>query len=166
MIKLVIITIPAYNEEETIDKVIRGIKLVMNKTDYNYKILVVNDGSEDKTKEVAEKEGAIVISHLRNRGLAQTFKTEMYECLRLKADIIVHTDSDGQYPSFYIPQLIKKIEDGNDIVLGSRFGSGNYSGSFMKSLGNKAFAIVFSKFLKMKMKLTAGLKRLGKKFHP
>ena len=49
------ITIPAYNEENVIDKVIRGIKLAMNETKYEYKILVVNDGSKDRTKEVAER---------------------------------------------------------------------------------------------------------------
>lgn len=148
---MIVITIPAYNEEKTIDKVIRGIKFAMSETSYNYKILVINDGSIDNTKEVAEREGAIVVSHLRNMGLAQTFKTEMAECLKLKADIIVHTDADGQYPSFYIPQLIQKIEEGYDLVLGSRFGRGQYSGSFAKKIGNKAFAKVFSKLLKMKI---------------
>ena len=148
---MIVVTIPAYNEESIIDKVIRGIKLAMSETKYKYQILVVNDGSKDRTKEVAEREGAIVVSHVRNRGLAETFKTEMRECLKLKADIIVHTDADGQYPSHYIPQLIQKIEEGNDLVLGSRFGSGNYSGSLMKSLGNKAFALVFSRLLKMKI---------------
>lgn len=152
MKKNVIITIPAYNEERTVWKVIRGIKLAMkNLNNCNYKILVVNDGSKDRTKEVAEKEGAIVISHFKNKGLAETFKTEMKECLKLKADIIVHTDADGQYPSLYIPELIKKIEEGNDLALGSRFGHGNYSGSLMKSWGNKAFARLFSRLLKMKL---------------
>ncbi len=152
MKKNVIITIPAYNEEGTVWKVIRGIKIAMkNMSNYNYKILVVNDGSKDRTKEVAEKEGAIVVSHFRNMGLANTFKTEMNKCIELKADIIVHTDADGQYPSYYIPQLIKKIEEGYDLVLGSRFGEGNYSGSFSKKMGNKAFAKVFSRLLKMKL---------------
>jgi glycosyltransferase involved in cell wall biosynthesis len=147
----VIISIPAYNEEKTLPPVIDEINSVMSKTNYNYEILVLNDGSQDKTKEVAEKKGAIVISHRRNMGLAETFKDEMKECMRLKADIIVHTDADGQYPSHYIPGMIKKVQEGYDLVLGSRFGKGNYSGSFMKSLGNRAFAKVFSKLLKTKI---------------
>ena len=57
----VVITIPAYNEEETIPSVIEEIKLVMNKTKYKYKILVVDDGSVDKTSEVSKKAGAIVV---------------------------------------------------------------------------------------------------------
>ncbi len=152
--KNVVITIPAYNEERTIDRVIKGIKLVMDKTNYKYKILVVDDGSKDRTRVSAESEGAIVISHLRNMGLAKTFETEMQECLKLNADIIVHTDADGQYPSYFIPQLLNKIEEGYDLVLGSRFGQGQYSGSLMKRCGNKLFAKVFSRLLKMKIKDT------------
>jgi len=147
----VIITIPAYNEEKTIPPVIKEIKRVMSKTNYKYEILVLNDGSQDKTVEVAKKAGATVFSNKRNLGLAQTFQAEMKKCLELNADIIVHTDADGQYPAIYIPKLIEKLEQGNDLVLGSRFGKGNYSGSIMKSMGNRAFARVFSKMLKVKL---------------
>ncbi|MCD4666957.1 glycosyltransferase family 2 protein [archaeon] len=147
----VIISIPAYNEEKTIDEVIKGIKISMKETKYNYKILVLNDGSSDKTADVAKKQGAIVVSNKRNLGLAETFKREMEECIKLKADVIVHTDADGQYPSKYIPLMIKKIEQGYDLVLSSRFGRGRYKGSFMKRFGNKAFARVFSNLLRMKI---------------
>jgi len=148
----VVITIPAYNEEETIGKVIDEIKEVMSKTDYNYKILVYNDGSTDKTIDIAKKHGAIVASHKRNKGLADTFRDEMKECLNLGADVIVHTDGDGQYPAVYIPQMIKKIEEGYDLVLGTRFGEGKYGNkSIMRKLGNMAFAKIFSKLLKTKI---------------
>ena len=147
-----VITIPAYNEEKTIGLVIREIKEVMGKASYNYQILVLDDGSRDKTVEVARKNGAVVVSNKRNLGLAETFKNEMKECLKLKADIIVHTDADGQYPCFYIPEMIKKVEQGYDLVLGSRFGKGSYGNdSFMKKLGNRAFARVFSNLLKTKI---------------
>lgn len=152
--ELIVISIPAYNEENTLPKVIDEIKEVMNENNYNYKILVVNDGSRDKTEEVAKEKGAIVFSHPYNLGLSETFKTEMKKCLELNPDIIVHTDADGQYPSHYIPNLIKKIQEGYDIVLGSRFGQGQYSGSFMKKLGNIAFAKVFSSMLKTKIRDT------------
>jgi glycosyltransferase involved in cell wall biosynthesis len=149
--ELVVISIPAYNEEKSLPFVLSEIKKVMDLNNYNYKILVVNDGSRDKTVEVAERNGAIVFSHSRNMGLAEAFKTEMKKCLELNADIIVHTDADGQYPSFYIPYLIKKIQEGYDLVLGSRFGHGQYSGSLMKKLGNIAFAKVFSSLLKLRL---------------
>ena len=147
----VVITIPAYNEEKTLARVISEIKNVMNKKRYNYKILVVDDGSRDKTALIAKRSGAVVVSNARNLGLAETFKREMQECLKLKADVIVHTDADGQYPAFFIPSMIKKIEQGYDLVLGSRFGKGRYAGSVMKKWGNRAFARVFSRLLKAKI---------------
>src|SRR3989344_894567 len=144
----VTITMPAYNEEESLGRVIKEIRNVREKTDYNYSILVVDDGSKDRTVEVAKENKAMVFSNKRNLGLAETFKREMEECIKLKPDIIFHTDADGQYPAEYIPRLIEKLNEGYDLVLGARFGKGNYSGSLMKKLGNKAFAKVFSGLLK------------------
>ena len=149
----IIITIPAYNEEKTLPAVLQEIKQVMNNTKYKYKILVLDDGSKDRTFEVAKREGAIVKRNDRNQGLAYTFSKEMEYCLELKADIIVHTDADGQYPSRYIPLLIEKLQEGNDLVLGSRFlkKKKNYSGTFMKGFGNRAFARVFSNLLRRRI---------------
>ena len=147
----VVITIPAFNEEPTIGPVLDEIHAAMRGKKYKYKVLVLNDGSTDRTVEIAKKHKAIVVSNKRNRGLAYTFAREMEECLKLKADVIVHTDADGQYKAENIPKLIKKIEEGYDLVLGSRFMANTYSGSFMKSMGNKAFARVFSKLMKTKI---------------
>ena len=160
----IIITIPAYNEEENISLVIKEIKTVMDKTNYNYKILVVDDGSTDRTKEMAKKEGAIVFSHLSNRGLAETFRTEMKKCLELNAGIIVHTDADGQYPAEDIIRLIKKIEEGYDFVLGSRFKEKIEHIPFLKRMGNIAFAIVFRHLTGAKLSdTTTGFRAFTKK---
>jgi len=147
----IVITIPAYNEEKNIVQVIEDIKKVMNQTNYKYKILVVDDGSKDNTARLAKKAGAVVYSHPVNCGLADTFRSEMKKCLEMKADIIVHTDADGQYPANYIPNMIEKIKEGYDLVLGSRFGEGSYKGTIMKRLGNIAFARVLSGILKIKL---------------
>jgi glycosyltransferase involved in cell wall biosynthesis len=144
----IIITIPAYNEEKTIAGVIREIKKVMKST---AKILVIDDGSKDKTAEIAKKEGAIVFSHPKNYGLAETFKTEMKKCLELKVDIIVHTDADGQYKADEIPNLIKELDNGYDLVLGSRFMGHIESMPFMKRFGNIAFSRVISKISNQKI---------------
>lgn len=141
---LVVITIPAFNEEKTVPKVLKEITQVMKGTKYDYKILVYDDGSTDNTAIIAKNGGAIVKRCRRNRGLAETFKAELTECLKLGADIIVHTDADGQYPAIFIPKLLKKMEEGNDLVLGSRFLKKAYSGSFMKKLGNIMFSRVIS----------------------
>jgi len=146
IIKKVIITIPAYNEEKTIGKVVQNIRNIMDQTKYcyNYFILVVNDGSHDKTAERASESGAFVYSHTRNYGLAQTFRTEMKLCLEIDADIIVHTDADGQYKAEEIPLLINEVEKGFDLVLGSRFKGTIESMSWLKRFGNKAFSMVIS----------------------
>jgi glycosyltransferase involved in cell wall biosynthesis len=147
----IVITIPAYNEERTLPKVIEEIKRVMHPTRYDYQILVLDDGSQDRTAEIAKKSGATVVSHKINRGLADTFRSEMEECLRLKADIIVHTDADGQYHPQHIPELIKKVEEGYDLVLGSRFRGRIQSMPLMKKIGNIAFSKVLSSLTKVRI---------------
>ena len=148
---MIIITIPAYNEEKTIGRVIKEIKETMDKTSYKYRIHVLDDGSRDKTKIIAEKSGAVVFSHPINYGLAETFKEEIKRCLESKADIIVHTDADGQYPALYIPKLIKEIENGYDLVLGSRFKGKIQSMSLTKKIGNIIFSKVVSQITKTKI---------------
>ena len=93
--------------------------------------LILSTGKSDRTDHIvdsAKKAGATVFSNKRNLGLAETFKRELEQCLKLKADVIVHTDADGQYPAMFIPMMIKQVEKGYDLVLGSRFGRGRYSG--------------------------------------
>ena len=140
----VIVTIPAYNEEKTIGKLVADIRKVMEKTNYNYKVLVLDDGSKDKTAEVSKKAGAIVYSLPKNYGLAETFKTEIEKCLELKADIIVHIDADRQYQANEIPKLLAEIRKGYDLVLGSRFRGKIEEMPLVKRLGNMAFSKVIS----------------------
>ncbi len=147
----VVISIPAYNEEKTIGKVIEDIKKIMDHTKYEYKILVIDDGSKDNTSKIAKEKGAIVYSHPVNAGLAQTFKTEIEKCLDLKADIIVHTDADGQYLAKEIPKLIEKVEEGYDLVLGSRFKRKIEHMPWIKKIGNKAFSKVISNIVRTKI---------------
>ena len=116
-----IITIPAYNEEETIAGVIREIPRDIAPVDA-VEILVIDDGSTDTTVSEAEKAGADkIISFKQNRGLAQAFRTGLEIALGRNADIIVNIDADGQYNSKEIPKLIEPIlNDRADIVLGDR----------------------------------------------
>ena len=140
----VIVTIPAYNEEKTIGKLVADIRKVMSHTNYNYKILVLDDGSKDSTGDAARKAGAIVYSLPKNYGLAETFKTEIEKCLELKADVIVHIDADRQYQANEIPKLLAEIRKGYDLVLGSRFRGKIEEMPLVKRLGNVAFSKVIS----------------------
>ena len=129
--------IPAYNEEATIADVIHHTKPFVNK------ILVINDGSTDTTKQVSIQAGAEVIDNIVNRGLGQTMKRGYEEALRQDADIIVQLDADGQYLAKEIPLLIQPIlENEADLVLGSRLENIQYKMPTFKKVGNKAFSSV------------------------
>ena len=140
---------PAYNEEKSIGRVIDEIKLAMR--GYNYEILVLNDGSTDMTAEVAKEHGTIVYSHQVKKGLAKAFNSEMNNCLKHNADIVIHTDSDGQYLAEDIPKLINEINKGYDLVLGSRFLGTIESMHWLKRFGNKAFSRVVSHLTGLKI---------------
>ena len=94
---------------------------------------------------------AIVDSNASNCGLAEAFKTEIKKFLELKFDVFVHIDADGQYKAEEIPLLLKEIDKGCDLVLGSRFmGKIEYM-PFMKRLGNKIFSKVISQVSRFKI---------------
>lgn len=147
----IVVTIPAYNEEKTLPFVLQEIKKVLTEKKYSFQFLVIDDGSTDNTAAEARKYGARVISHKQNLGLAQTFKHEMKECLAMKADIIVHTDADGQYHAEHIPELIEKINAGYDLVLGSRFQGSIEKMPLLKKIGNIAFSKVISSLTGVKI---------------
>ncbi|MBD3164446.1 glycosyltransferase [Candidatus Woesearchaeota archaeon] len=141
----IIVTIPAYNEEKTLPKVIEEVNQAMKTLGYDYQVLVIDDGSNDRTGEVAGKAGADVFYHQVNLGLAEAFRTEMKLALQNNADIIVHIDADGQYRGKDISKLIRPIiEKKADIVLGSRFRGHIEKMSFIKKIGNIAFSKVLT----------------------
>ena len=116
-----VITIPAYNEENTIGKVIAEIPRTIPGID-EIKILVIDDGSTDLTADVAIKAGAdTILTHKHNMGLARTFRDGLNAALEMGADIVVNTDADNQYDGKEITKLITPILEGKaDLVLGDR----------------------------------------------
>ena len=113
---LVVAAIPAFNEERTI------AKLVLEAQTFVDVVLVCDDGSTDRTGEIAEELGAIVIRHERNKGYGASLSSLFTETLKLGADVAVTLDGDGQHDPAEIPRLVKRLEAGNvDIVIGSRF---------------------------------------------
>lgn len=108
--------IPAYNEEKHIGRVIQGVKRHVDS------IIVVDDGSQDKTYEEARQSGAKVYRHLINRGLGGALGTGIKAALMEETDVFITLDADGQHNPDEIPELLKPIiEDKADIVIGSRF---------------------------------------------
>jgi len=118
--KLIII-IPALNEEDSIAKVVNSIPKRIEGID-KIKILVIDDGSKDKTAQMAHEAGAFVISHSVNRGVGGAFKTGLEASLLMGADIMVNIDADGQFSPLDIPRLITPIQNKQaDFVYGNRF---------------------------------------------
>ena len=108
--------LPAYNEEVSIGSLVLLTKL------YADNVIVVDDGSTDRTAEVARKAGAEVVSHGDNRGKAEALKTGFKTAACLGADIIVTMDSNGQHNPADIPKLVAPILKGNaEMVNGSRY---------------------------------------------
>ena len=117
----VIVQIPCYNEEQTLPLVIRDMPRSIPGVDI-LETLVIDDGSSDRTVEVARQLGVNhVVRHNGNKGLAAAFQSGLDACLRLGADIIVNTDGDNQYPQDRIPDLIAPIlQLEADMVVGDR----------------------------------------------
>jgi glycosyltransferase involved in cell wall biosynthesis len=127
---LILVGIPAYNEEASIAKV---IVLAQQFAD---KIVVCDDGSKDLTRRIAESLGAEIIVHKRNLGYGAAI-SELFDKARdTSADVLVTLDADGQHDPAFIPQLVTAIEKGADVAIGSRLvGSASFSGSGRRKLG-------------------------------
>ena len=113
---MVVVAIPAINEENHIAKVILG---ALKHTPW---VIVCDDGSTDMTGEISEKLGAMVIRHDANMGKGVALRDLFDKARQVGADIVVTLDGDGQHDPSEIPQILKPILDGTaDIVNGSRF---------------------------------------------
>ena len=112
----ILIVIPAYNEEQTIIQAIRDLKV------HGFReIIVVDDGSGDRTAELAEGEGIVLYRHVVNRGLGVALGTGIEAALRLGAEVIVTFDADGQHLAEDVPRLVEPILGKEaDVVIGSR----------------------------------------------
>lgn len=116
-----VIQIPCLNEEESLPITLSALPKHIDGID-EIKVLIVNDGSTDRTIEVAKKHGiSDFVNFTHNKGLAKAFSAGLNKALEMSADIIVNTDADNQYNASDIEKLVRPIIDGNaDIVIGSR----------------------------------------------
>ncbi len=130
MIKFSII-IPAYNEEKSVAQVITGLKNFLSKEEYDYEIIVIDDGSTDQTNKILKNIKNIkLISHPYNKGYGAAIKTGVKNA---QYDWLLFYDSDGQHQPKYIEKLIKYTKR-YDMIIGARVG---YQGPLNRQPGKK-----------------------------
>ncbi len=145
--KKIAVVIPALNEESHIGQVIEAIP------DFVDHILVVDDGSSDRTVEIARGKGAITVSHKRNRGVGAALSTGVNSVLKMQVDIMVNIDADGQFNPGDIEKLVKPIiENRADFVTASRFIKKDFLPQMpaIKFMGNKFMSGFISRLTKQK----------------
>lgn len=162
MDKRIAVIVPAFNEEKTIGSVVQSIRRLGK----GYDAIVVNDSSIDRTAEVAEEEGAIVIGLPYNLGIGGAVQTGFKYALLNHYDACVQADGDGQHPIPEIPQLLRPLfEEGYDLVVGSRFiADTDYDISFMRNVGRKVISVFLRVAAGMCVKdPTSGFRAISKK---
>ena len=140
--------LPTYNEEENIENIIQQIlKEEKNQSKHTFSILVVDDNSTDETQTIVQRYISLNSKvHLvtgQKKGLGDAYKRGFKFALNdLKADLIFQMDSDGQHDTSLIPHFVSNIEEGKDVVIGSRFIDGgttpdfSFSRLLMSKVGN------------------------------
>jgi len=122
--------IPAYQESRAIDRVVTLAKK------YCDHVVVVDDGSTDGTGEIAIKTGATVLTHQSNQGKGAALRTGFKYALENHFELIITLDGDLQHNPHSIPRFLKKIEEGYDIIIGSRYNTQSEEMPFIRKLSN------------------------------
>lgn len=155
------VLIPCYNEELTIEKVIKDFRKELPEAD----IYVYNNNSKDRTKEIAIKNGAIVVDEYK-QGKGNVVRSQFRD---IEADIYVMVDGDDTYPAEFVHQLIEPVRNGQaDMTIGDRLSNGTYQKEnkrpfheFGNNLVKKAINVLFDTKLK---DIMAGYRVFNKRF--
>lgn len=129
---MVVITLPAFNEAETLRPLLESIREAMQENGIEYRVIVVDDGSSDGTVEVARGLASqlpiTLIEHSENRGLGEAIRTGLMSAVEDAdaRDIIVTMDSDNTHTPGLIARMVRGIREGNDVVIASRYRQGAY----------------------------------------
>lgn len=158
---MIIVLLPAYNEEESLPQLMPKIKNTLSSLDEDYRVVVCNDGSSDSTQQLLESMkndfSLEIIAHKINRGLGETSRDLFERAAEItsEGDIIVRLDCDDTHEPEFIPCLVEKVRSGFDVVIASRFEKGG------GQLGVNAYRAFISRCANYFMKLffpIAGLK--------
>ncbi|ASJ16407.1 dolichol-phosphate mannose synthase [Thermococcus chitonophagus] len=137
------VVVPAYNEEKTIGQVLDSLLAVFPPE----RIIVVNDGSSDRTEEIAKSKGVNVVTHLINRGLGGALGTGIAYALKKGARIIVTFDADGQHLVEDALRVMKPVVEGKaDMAIGSRLKGDVSQMPIIKRIGNIGLDLITAIF--------------------
>lgn len=154
-----LVIIPAYNEEENIERVIENLKEHYSSYDY----VVINDGSSDNTARICRKRDYEMIDLPVNLGLAGAFQTGLKYAYRRGYDYAIQFDADGQHRPEFIAPMLEKMKEGYDIVIGSRFVTEKKPHS-MRMLGSNLISLATRLTTGRKVKdPTSGMRMFNKK---
>jgi glycosyltransferase involved in cell wall biosynthesis len=133
----IVAVIPCYNEQASIRRVVLGALTSVTE------VIVINDGSVDRTEEEAKKAGALVISHPKNRGKGAALKTAFEFLRQMQFEAAVLLDGDGQHDPVEIEKLVEPIIAGKaDMVIGSRYLQGADKIPFYRRIGQRVLNFV------------------------
>ncbi len=142
--------LPAFNEAENLPPLIQGLAEALEAARVDYRILVVDDGSEDNTASAAaahsDRLPVYVITHQNNQGLARAIETGLGWVLSRSApdDVIVTMDADNTHSPSLLPQMIARIQGGSDLVIASRYARGGMEDgvSFFRRMLSRGIAVL------------------------
>ncbi|MGH7709633.1 MAG: glycosyltransferase, partial [Gemmatimonadaceae bacterium] len=127
---MIYVLLPAYNEEDALEPLVAKVDAVMRELDADYEVVVVNDGSRDRTGEILQElKGQYpihVITHRINRGLGETARDgfEYVAEVGQRGDVVVRMDCDDTHDPRYIVPMISKLREGCEVVIASRYTRG------------------------------------------
>lgn len=137
IVSKILVIVPAFNEEESIERVLDRIQQLSMTLD----VLVVNDGSQDRTVEIANRKNVLSVTLPYNLGIGAAMQTGYLYALDHGFDYAIQLDADGQHPVEAIPEMIQAVlQDKVNMVIGSRFlKKTDYQSSFWRSFGIRIF---------------------------
>jgi dolichol-phosphate mannosyltransferase len=152
---MIAVVLPAYNEEHSIGILIERIREIARKRLVEgVKIVVVDDGSEDKTAECVQAlagQDLTLIQHIQNKGLGEAIKTGFLYAIRMtpEVDAVVAMDADNTHPPGLIFRMITALEEGNDVVIASRYrpGARTIGLSTMRKIHSLGMSLLFRTLL-------------------
>ncbi len=156
-----LVIIPAYNEEECIKNTVTNLKRYNPNIDY----VIINDCSTDSTKQICKDNNFNVINLPINLGIGGAVQTGYKYAYENNYDIAIQIDADGQHDPKYIKDMIKGIEEGNDLVIGSRFiKKEGFQTSWIRRLGINLYSFLIKLLTHKEIKdTTSGYRAVDRK---